>query len=64
MKKLLTSKIFYVQVIGILIPVVALFAETYPKLAVSLGLAISILTIILRALQGTSIEIGGKAIKL
>ena len=49
------SKIFWINVIGILIPIVALFADTYPKYAVAIGLGVNALTIILRQLQGKEV---------
>ena len=62
--KLLKSKIFWVQILMAVIPIIALIANTYPTYAIILGLIGNALTIILRQLQGRTIKIGSRKIKM
>jgi len=62
-KKLIQSKIFWVNIIGFAIQLVQLIAGLYPIDPTMLALIQGLLTMILRQLQGVEIALGGKKIK-
>ena len=60
----LKSKITWVNIISIIILVLGSVQEQFPEWVKYTALAVAILTIILRQLQGKEISLGGKKIKL
>lgn len=61
----LTSKITWINIIGLVVTLLSAVASMVtPEQAVYLATAIQILTVILRQLQGKEINLGGKTFKL
>lgn len=58
------SKITWINVLSIIILVLGAVQEQFPEWAKYTALAVAIITIILRQLQGREINIGGKKIKV
>lgn len=58
------SKIIWLQLLGIVIAILGTLTGTYPQYAVALGALANILTIVMRALQGQSVQLGSKNVKL
>lgn len=58
------SKITYVQILSIAITVIGALQPSFPQWAEITSIIISILTVILRQLQGQEIKVGAKTIKL
>ena len=63
-KKLVSSKIFWVNVIGFAIQLVQLISGLYPIDPTILALIQGLLTMILRQLQGVDVKLGGKKFTL
>ena len=64
MENPLRSKIIWINVIGFLVAALPLLSDVFPEQTIYIGLAINLLTIILRQLQGVEVNIGGKKITL
>lgn len=64
LKKLVSSKIFWVNIVGFAIQTVQLIAGLYPIDPTMLAMIQGLLTMVLRFLQGTEISLGSKKIKL
>ena len=62
--ELLKSKIFWMQVVSVLIVVIGALQPQFPQWAEILAVIASVLTIILRQLQGKTINVLGKSIDL
>lgn len=58
------SKIFWVNIISVVISIIGIVTPQFPEYAKIIGLIIPILTIILRQLQNTEIQIGGRKFKM
>ena len=59
------SKITWINIIGLVVSILgAIQGSLTPEQAVYVTSAIQILTVILRQLQGKTVELGGKRIKL
>ena len=58
------SKITWIQIISIVITIIGALQPAFPQWAEITGVIISLLTVILRQLQGKEITVGGKKIKL
>ena len=63
-KKLVSSKIFWVNVIGFAIQLVQLISGLYPVDPTILALIQGLLTMILRQLQGVDVKLGSKKFTL
>ena len=57
------SKIFWINIIAVVISIIGIIAPQFPEYAKYVGLIVPILTVILRQLQGKEVSIGGKIIK-
>lgn len=64
MQNPLASKIIWINIIGFLVAALPLLSDVFPAQSVYIGLAINLLTIVLRQVQGVEINVGGKKIKL
>ena len=60
----LKSKITWIQIISLVITIIGAIQPQFPTYAVYASLAVNVLTVVLRQLQGETIKIGSKSITL
>jgi len=58
------SKITWIQIISLVITLIGAIQPQFPAYAVYISLAVNVLTVILRQLQGETVKIGSRNIKL